>query len=58
MTIGEVRWYRASYYFYIWRGKMTKRKEEKEGNAVTSQFIFNREAFLKRWEKEEKHERK
>ena len=29
---------------------MTKRKE-KAGNSITSQFIFNREAFLARWAK-------
>ena len=29
---------------------MTKRKE-KDGNRITSQFIFNREAFLARWAK-------
>ena len=36
---------------------MTKRKE-KDGNAITSQFIFNREAFLARWRKIDEDKRK
>lgn len=31
---------------------MTKRKDK--GNAIHSQFIFNREAWLRRWEEKEK----
>ena len=35
-----------------------KRKDKmKAGNAITSQIIFNREAFLKRWEKKDAEKR-
>ena len=34
-----------------------KRKDKIGGNAITSQFIFNREAFLKRWKEKEGEEK-